>query len=157
MKTTKKKEPNLLVAVLITGALVIFVLYLMGVFRSKPAKSQINILKAKEQIIAISSQDSVNEYISIAEVELTQNDSLCRITINLLFEPENHSQIKTWTNAVCEECLMVLKANGIVNKNISGWGQRQMADGRVIIYGRTYYNHYTKKYEFKTARELNLK
>ena len=152
---TAKKEPNKFIVLLIMGALVVFVLYLMGTFKSKPAKKQINVVKIEEQIRAILSDESVGEYISIAKIE--DDGSVFRVWINLLFEPDNYRQAQTWTDAVCENCLKILRNNGVVNPSLSVWAQRQISGGKASLYGRTYYDHWTDRFEFKNVQQLKLK
>jgi len=109
--------------------------------------------KIAQKIEAISDNESVAKYVSISKIE--DNGSVYRITINLLFEPENYRQVQTWTDAVCESSKRILDNNGIV-RNISVWANRTIRNGKVIVYGRTFYSRHIKRFEFKNAEELNL-
>ena len=101
-------------------------------------------------VTAIQSMTDGNEYVSIATIENESNH--LSIMMEFLFEPESYSQIQSFTDAICKDCYSYFKDHDI-NQNISVWGYRSKNN---VIYGKTSYDKYSGKFEFKTAEELNL-
>ena len=94
-----------------------------------------------------------NKYVSITKTEY--DSSLYRIDLEFLIEAQSFDYVKTFTDAVCEDCYRILKKHDI-NCNISVWGYYPKGIDLVTMYGRTYYSKNSGKFEFKTAEELNL-
>ena len=103
-----------------------------------------------EMIQAIKSMTDGNEYVSIVIIK-NEPDNF-DIMVEVLFEPESYSQIQSFTDAICKDCYNSFKDRDI-NQNISVWGYRSKNN---VIYGKTSYDKYSGKFEFKTAEELNL-
>lgn len=101
----------------------------------------------------IRSMTTDNKYVSITKTEY--DNSLYRIDLEFLIEAQSFDYIKTFTDAVCEDCYRILKKHDI-NCNISVWGYYPKGIDLVTMYGRTYYSKNSGKFEFKTAKELNL-
>ncbi|MBA7493261.1 hypothetical protein ES702_03818 [subsurface metagenome] len=124
--------------------------------QQKKEKSEI-----KQKIKAISASECFAKYFSILTVE--NDGSMYRIMVSLypLFEPKSYEQIQTWSDAVCKSSKRILDNYGLI-RNISVWIVRPMqfsleGNGYLIIYGRTFYNHHTDRYEFKSLKVLNNK
>ena len=94
-----------------------------------------------------------NKYVSITKTEY--DSSLYRIDLEFLIEAQSFDYVKTFTDAVCEDCYKILKKYDI-SCNISVWGYYPKGIDLVTMYGRTYYSKNSGKFEFKTAKELNL-
>ena len=94
-----------------------------------------------------------NKYVSITKTKY--DNSLYRIELEFLIEAQSFDYVKTFTDAVCEDCYRILKKHDI-NCNISVWGYYPKGIDLVTMYGRTYYSKNSGKFEFKTAKELNL-
>ena len=94
-----------------------------------------------------------NKYVSITKTKY--DNSLYRIELEFLIEAQSFDYVKTFTDAVCEDCYRILKKHDI-NCNISVWGYYPKGLDLVTMYGRTYYSKNSGKFEFKTAEELNL-
>ena len=101
----------------------------------------------------IRSMTTGNKYVSITKTEY--DNSLYRIDLEFLIEAQSFDYVKTFTDAVCEDCYRILKKHDI-NCNISVWGYYPKGIDLVTMYGRTYYSKNSGKFEFKTAEELNL-
>jgi len=124
--------------------------------------------KVEQKIKAIPNDESFANYIRISEVqkyikipEVEDDGSMYRIWMTLLFEPINYDQVQAWTDTVCKWSKRILDDNGVV-RNISVWAIRPIrtsweGDGGVIVYGRTFYDRHTDKFEFKKTEELKLK
>ena len=115
--------------------------------------------KVEQKIKAIPNDESFAKYIKIPEVE--DDGSMYRIWMTLLFEPINYDQVQAWTDTVCKWSKRILDDNGVV-RNISVLAIRPVrtsweGEGGVIVYGRTFYDRHTGKFEFKKIEELNLK
>jgi len=110
----------------------------------------------KQKIKAISTSECFAKYFSILTVE--DECSMYRIMVSLypLFEPKSYEQVQTWTDAVCKSSKRILDNYGLI-RNIAVWIVRPMqfsleGNGYLIIYGRTFYNHHTDRYEFKSLK-----
>jgi len=121
--------------------------------QQKKEKSEI-----KQKIKAISASECFAKYFSILNVE--DDNSTYRIIVSLypLFEPKSHNQVQTWSDAVCKSSKYILDVYGLT-RNIAVWVVRPMqfsleGNGYLIIYGRTFYNHHTDRYEFKSLKVL---
>ena len=101
----------------------------------------------------IRSMTTDNKYVSITKTEY--DNSLYRVDLEFLIEAQSFDYVKTFTDAVCEDCYRILKKHDI-NCNISVWGYYPKGIDLVTMYGRTYYSKNSGKFEFKTAKELNL-
>jgi len=153
-----KKPVKWSVAIIIACAiLIIFISILPKSEKQRAAEEQKteDLAKIKQQIREISADQQIAKFISCAKVE--DDGSVCQIWVELLFEPDDYQQVKTWTDAVCESSKRILDAAGI-SRDISVWANRPdpKKKGNVILYGRTFYSHYTGESEFKSAEELNL-
>ena len=115
---------------------------------SKPEK-----LIPSEIVQSVMSMTDKNKYVSIATIE-NEPDHFS-IMAELLFEPQSISEVKSFTDAICEDCYRIFK-NHNINKSINVWGYRPKDKDLTITYGRTHYDKYSGKFEFKTAEELNL-
>jgi len=123
--------------------------------------------KVEQKIKAIPNDESFAKHIKISEVEkyikipeVEDDGSMYRIWMYLLFEPISFDQVQAWTDTVCESSKRILDDNGIV-RNISVWAIRPVrtsweGNGGVMVYGRTFYDHHTNKFEFKKTEELKL-
>ena len=124
--------------------------------------------KVEQKIKAIPNDESFAKYIKISEVEkyikipeVEDDGSMYRIWMYLLFEPRNYSQVQTWTDVVCESSKRILDNDGVI-RDIEVWAIRPIqisweGEGKVIVYGRTFYDRYTDKFEFKKTEEIKLK
>ncbi len=79
----------------------------------------------------------------------------------LLFEPISFDQVQAWTDVVCESSKRILDNDGVV-RDFEVWAIRPIQtswerNGGVMVYGRTFYDHCTDKFEFKKTEELNYK
>jgi hypothetical protein len=126
-------------------------------FEEKPSK-------IKQKVKAIPNNESFDnepfaKYISIPGVK--DDGSTYRIWMHLLFHPVTLDQARAWANTVCKSSKRILDDNGVV-RDIEVWAIRLVRasweeGSRTIIYGRTFYDHDTDKFEFKTTEELNYK
>ena len=94
-----------------------------------------------------------NKYVSITETEY--DSSLYRIQLDFLIEAQSFDYVQSFTDAVCKDCYRMLK-NHNIESSISVWGRYPRGTDLVTMYGRTYYDKHSGKFEFKTAKELNL-
>lgn len=101
----------------------------------------------------IKSMTTGNKYVSITKTEY--DNSLYRIELEFLIEAQSFDYVKTFTDAVCEDCYRILKKYDI-KCNISVWGYYPKGLDLITMYGRTYYSKNSGKFEFKTAKEINL-
>jgi len=92
-----------------------------------------------------------SKYIIIDGIE--DNDNTYRIYIELQFEPIDYQEVRTWTDAICYDCVKIFKEND-VNRDVSVWARKTLSGDRVSLYGRTYYHDGLGKYEFEGAKEL---
>ena len=106
-----------------------------------------------EMIKTIKSMTDGNEYVFINKIENESN--YLSIFVEFLFEPESYSQVQSFTDAICEDCYRIFK-NHNIDKSINVWGHRLKDKDLTIMYGRTHYDRHSGKFEFKTAKELNL-
>lgn len=133
---------------------VLFVILIMGILLVSACSttgSTVPVPPEVERQIYALSEGPVSGYISIIGME--DDGSLCRVNIELLFEPETYSEVAVWTDAVCYDIQSILESAGL-QRDISVWAKRTLGDGRVVLYGRTYYSR--GRYEFKSAEELDL-
>jgi len=115
--------------------------------------------KIEQKIKAIPNDESFDnepfaKYISIPGVK--DDGSTYRIWMYLLFHPVTFDQARAWANTVCKSSKHILDNNGVV-RDIEVWAIRLvgMEDGtRTIVYGKTFYDHDTDKFEFKKTEEL---
>ena len=118
--------------------------------------------KVEQEIKAIPSDESFDsepfaKYISIPGVK--DDGSTYRIWMYLLFHPVTLDQARAWANTVCKSSKRILDDNGVV-RDIEVWAIRLVGTdegSKTIVYGRTFYNHHTNKFEFKKTEELKLK
>ena len=120
--------------------------------------------KVEQEIKAIPSDESFDnepfaKYISIPGVK--DDGSTYRIWMYLLFHPVTLDQARAWANTVCKSSKRILDDNGVV-RDIEVWAirlvQTSCEEGsKTIVYGRTFYDHCTNKFEFKKTEELNYK
>jgi len=120
--------------------------------------------KIEQKLKAIPNNESFDnepfaKYISIPGVK--DDGSTYRIWMHLLFHPVTLDQARAWANAVCKSSKRILDDNGVV-RDIEVWAIRLVRasweeGSRTIVYGRTFYDHDTDKFEFKTTGELNYK
>jgi len=120
--------------------------------------------KIEQKVKAIPNNESFDnepfaKYISIPGVK--DDGSTCRIWMHLLFHPVTLDQARAWANAVCKSSKRILDDNGVV-RDIEVWAIRLVRasweeGSRTIVYGRTFYDHDTDKFEFKKTEELKLK
>lgn len=120
--------------------------------------------KVKQKIKAIPNDESFDnepfaKYISIPGVK--DDGSMYRIWMYLLFEPVTLDQARAWANTVCKSSKRILDDNGVV-RDIEVWAIRLVRasweeGSRTIVYGRTFYDHDTDKFEFKKTEGLKLK
>ena len=120
--------------------------------------------KVKQKIKAIPSDESFDnepfaKYISIPGVK--DDGSMYRIWMYLLFEPVTLDQARAWANTVCKSSKRILDDNGVV-RDIEVWAIRLVRTSweegsKTIVYGRTFYDCHTDKFEFKKTEELKLK
>jgi hypothetical protein len=118
--------------------------------------------KVKQKIKAIPNNESFDnepfaKYISIPAVK--DDGSTYRIWMYLLFHPVTLDQARSWANTVCKSSKRILDNDGIV-RDIEVWAIRLVGTNegsKTIVYGRTFYDHHTNKFEFKKTEGLNLK
>ncbi len=118
--------------------------------------------KVKQKIKAIPSDECFDnepfaKYISIPRVK--DDGSTYRIWMYLLFYPVTLDQARAWANTVCKSSKRILDDKGVV-RDIEVWAIRLVGTdegSKTIVYGRTFYNHHTNKFEFKKTEELKLK
>jgi hypothetical protein len=123
--------------------------------------------KVEQKIKAIPNDKSFAKYIKISGVqkyikipEVEDDGSMYRIWMTLLFEPINYDQVQAWTDTVCKWSKRILDNNSVV-RNICVWAIRPVRtsweeEGKVKVYGRTFYDHHTNKFEFKKTEEIKL-
>ena len=114
--------------------------------------------EVEQKIKAISDNKTIAKFISIIKVE--DDGSMYHIWIILLFGPKNYDEVQIWTDVVCKSSKRILDDNGVV-RDISVWAIRPIrtsweGEGGVMVYGRTFYDHCTNKFEFKKTKELKL-
>jgi len=126
--------------------ILLFCILLIGCSNSKDSITP-------EIIKTIKSMTDGNEYVFINKIENESN--YLSIFVEFLFEPESYSQVQSFTDAICEDCYRIFK-NQNINKSINVWGYRLKDKDLTIMYGKTHYDKYSGKFEFKTAKELNL-
>jgi hypothetical protein len=120
--------------------------------------------KVEREIKAIPSDESFDnepfaKYISIPGVK--DDGSTYRIWMYLLFHPVTLDQARAWANTVCKSSKRILDDNGVV-RDIEVWAIRLVRTSweegsKTIVYGRTFYDCHTDKFEFKKTEELKLK
>jgi len=118
--------------------------------------------KVEDKIKAIPSDKSFDneplaKYISIPGVK--DDGSTYRIWMYLLFHPVTLDQARAWANTVCKSSKHILDNNGVI-RDIEVWAIRLVGTdegSKTIVYGRTFYDHCTNKFEFKKTEELNYK
>lgn len=106
-----------------------------------------------EIIQSIKSMTDDNEYVSINDIK--NESGYISIFVEFLFEPESYSQVQSFTDAICIDVFRLFK-NHNINKSINVWGHCLKDNDLTIMYGKTHYDKYSGKFEFKTAKELNL-
>jgi len=118
--------------------------------------------KVEQKIKAIPNDESFDnepfaKYISIPGVK--DDGSMYRIWMYLLFHPVTLDQARAWANAVCKSSKHILDNNGVV-RDIEVWAIRLVGTdegSKTIVYGRTFYDHHTKKFEFEKNRRIKIK
>jgi len=108
---------------------------------------------APEIIQSVKSLTNNNKYVSINDIK--DESGYLSIFVEFLFEPESILQVQSFTDAICEDCYRIFK-NHNIDKSINVWGYRLKDKDLTIMYGRTHYDRHSSKFEFKTAKELNL-
>jgi len=108
----------------------------------------------KQEIKILNEEKPADKYISIINIEESSGISIS-VDVELLFEPESYNVVKTWTDAVCENCYKVLKKYNI-DYSIFVWAKRPKGEDFIKIYGRTNYDKHSGVFRFKNAEELNL-
>ncbi len=119
--------------------------------------------KVEQKIKAIPSDESCEnepfaKYISIPGVK--DDGSTYRIWMHLLFHPVTLDQARAWANTICKSSKRILDDNGVV-RDIEVWAIRLVRTSweegsKTIIYGRTFYDCHTDKFEFKKTEEIKL-
>ncbi len=114
--------------------------------------------KVEREIKAISNDESFTKYIKIQGVK--DDGSTYRIWMYLLFYPVTLDQARAWANTVCKSSKRILDDNGVV-RDIEVWAIRLVRTSweegsKTIVYGRTFYDHHTNKFEFKKNRRAKL-
>ena len=112
------------------------------------------LYKVEQEIKAIPNDESFDnepfaKYISIAGVK--DDGSMYRIWMYLLFHPVTLDQARAWANTICKSSKRILDDNGVV-RDIELWAIRLVPweeGSKTIVYGRTFYDHCTDKFEFK--------
>jgi hypothetical protein len=115
--------------------------------------------KVEQEIKAIPSDESFDnepfaKYISIPGVK--DDGSTYRIWMYLLFQPVTLDQARAWANTVCKSSKHILDNNGVI-RDIEVWAIRLVGTdegSKTIVYGRTFYNHCTNKFEFKKFENM---
>ena len=119
--------------------------------------------KVEQKIKAIPNDESFAKYIKISEVEkyikipeVEDDGSMYRIWMYLLFHPVTLDLARAWANTVCKSSKRILDDNGVV-RDIEVWAIRLVraywGEGtKTIVYGRTFYDHHTNKFEFKKKK-----
>jgi len=120
--------------------------------------------KVEQKIKAIPNDESFDnepfaKYISIAGAK--DDGSTYRIWMYLLFHPVTLDQARAWANTVCKSSKRILDDNGVV-RDIEVWAIRLVhaywgEGSKTIVYGTTFYDHDTDKFEFKKTKGLKLK
>ena len=134
--------------IVISLMILICIIVLKSCLSSEPEK-----LIPPEIIQEIKSITDDNKYVSISKTEY--DNSLYRIELEFLTEAQSFDYVKSFTDAVCIDCYRILKKHNI-ELSISVWGYYPRGTDLVTMYGRTHYDKYSGKFEFKTAKELNL-
>jgi len=112
--------------------------------------------KVEQEIKAIPSDESFDnepfaKYISISGVK--DDGSTYRIWMYLLFHPVTFDQARAWANTVCKSSKHILDNNGVI-RDIEVWAIRLVGTdegSKTIVYGKTFYDQCTDKFEFKKA------
>ena len=115
--------------------------------------------KVDQKIKAIPNDESFDnepfaKYISIPGVK--DDGSMYRIWMYLLFHPVTLDQARAWANTVCKSSKRILDDNGVV-RDIEVWAIRLVRTSweegsKTIVYGRTFYDYHTGKFEFKKTK-----
>ncbi len=115
--------------------------------------------KVEQKIKAIPNDESFDnepfaKYISIPGVK--DDGSTYRIWMYLLFHPVNLDQARAWANTVFKSSNRILDDNGVV-RDIEVWAIRLVRTSweegsKTIVYGRTFYDRHTDKFEFKKQK-----
>ena len=134
--------------IVISLMILICIMVLKSCLTSEPEK-----LIPLEIVNSVKSLTEGNKYVSISTIENEPNHF--SIMVELLFEPQLISEVKSFTDAICEDCYRIFKDHNI-NRTINVWGYRLKDKDLTIMYGRTSYDQYSGKFEFETAKELNL-
>ena len=134
--------------IVISLMIFICIMVLKSCLSSEPEK-----LVPPEIVQSITSMTDNNQYVSINDIKNESN--YLSIFVEFLFEPESILQVQSFTDAICEDCYRIFKNNNI-DKSINVWGYRLKDKDLTIMYGRTHYDRYSGKFEFKTSKELNL-
>jgi len=139
------------------GCLVFLILaIIVGFFMFKPSKSieEVTVITPEiKQEIKTLNEGSASKYISITDIK--DESGYLSIFVEFLFEPESILQVQSFTDAICEDCYRIFK-NHNIDKSINVWGYRPKDNDLTFMYGKTHYDRYSGKFEFKTAKELNL-
>ena len=134
--------------IVISLMIFICIMVLKSCLSSEPEK-----VIAPEIIQSVKSLTNNNKYVSINDIK--DESGYLSIFIEFLFEPESILQVQSFTDAICEDCYRIFK-NHDIDKSINVWGYRLKDKDLTIMYGRTHYDRHSGKFEFKTAKELNL-
>jgi hypothetical protein len=127
-------------------SLVIFfcIIIFKGCFTSEPEK-----LVSPEIIQSVMSITDNNKYVSITSAKDEFHYFVIRIKI--LFVPQSISEVKTFTDAVCESCYKFFKTQGI-ERSIYVHAYRPKDKDLTIMYGTTRYDEYSGKFTFEIAK-----
>ena len=148
---------------MIAKVLVLGILFLSLSLLCLQLEEKEKLSRVEQKIKAIPNNESFDnepfaKYISIAGVK--DDGSTYRIWMYLLFHPVTFDQARAWDNTVCKSSKRILDDNGVV-RDIEVWAIRLVRTSweegsRTIVYGRTFYDHDTNKFEFKKTEELKL-
>jgi hypothetical protein len=115
-------------------------MFLSGCGGGNSTKDEEAITPEIKQEIKTLSEGSASKYISITDIRESSGSI---------------SEVKMWTDAVCESCYKILKKHDL-DYFIHVWAKRPKGEDFVKIYGRTNYDKYSGIFKFKDAKELNL-
>jgi len=130
---------------------ILFISVLLIACSSSTSAPKVTITpEIEEEIFAITK--NVNQ-ISIDRVE--DYSTYFTVWVEFLYEPTTTQEIEVFLTAVCEDCYRIAKKHEL-KVSINVWGFRPKDDDLTYNYGKAHYDRYSGKFEFKTAKELNL-
>lgn len=85
-------------------------------------------------------------------IELEDDGSIVRISLELNFKPSFEAQLKSLAIDVCKDIVAYLRNESFKNRNVSVWLQSRADRGFVTLYGRAFYSPWVGSIEWLPKR-----